>query len=113
MLARYNAPHIFQPFICKPKPASVPKEFWRLCNCCAPILVRSDPKSASDALRALFHSIGERIKAADPQYALPFPLQQQSCSQFCGRRYAAGLFNDYCLPKIAQTLRQQPSMCVL
>jgi hypothetical protein len=72
----------------------VPKEFWRLCNCSAPLLVRSDPKHASETLRQLFHSIGERIKAADAQYA-------------------AGLFNDYCLPKIALTLRMQPSMCVL
>jgi hypothetical protein len=71
----------------------VPKEFWRLCNCAAPLLVRSDPKQASDTLRALFHAIGERIKAADAQYS-------------------AGLFNDYCLPKIAQTLRMQPSMYV-
>lgn len=70
----------------------VPKEFWRLCNCAAPLLVRSDPKHASDTVRALFHAIGERIKAADAQYS-------------------AGLFNDYCLPKIAQTLRMQPSMC--
>jgi hypothetical protein len=70
----------------------VPKEFWRLCNCSAPLLVRSDPKHASDALRQLFLSVGERIKAADAQYS-------------------AGLFNDYCLPKIAMTLRMQPSMC--
>jgi len=71
----------------------VPKEFWRLCNCSAPLLVRSDPQHAGDTLRQLFHSIGERIKAADAQYA-------------------AGLFNDYCLPKIALTLRMQPSMRV-
>jgi hypothetical protein len=69
----------------------VPKEFWRLCNCCAPLLVRSDPKQPSDSLRSLFRSIGERIRTADPQYS-------------------AGLFNDYCLPKIALTLRVQPSM---
>jgi len=71
----------------------VPKEFWRLCNCCAPLLVRPDPKHASETLRQLFHSIGERIKAVDPQYS-------------------AGLFNDYCLPKIAMTLRMQPCMRV-
>ena len=69
----------------------VPKEFWRLCTCCAPLLVRSDPKQPSDSLRSLFRAIGERIKTADPQYS-------------------AGLFNDYCLPKIALTLRVQPSM---
>jgi hypothetical protein len=71
----------------------VPKEFWRLCNCSAPLLVRSDPVHASAKLRALFRAIGERLKAADPQYC-------------------AGLFNDYCLPKIALTLRTQPSMRV-
>jgi hypothetical protein len=71
----------------------VPKEFWRLCSCCAPLLVRAQPQPAADTLRQLFRSIGERMKAADAQYA-------------------AGLFNDYCLPKIALTLRMQPSMCV-
>jgi hypothetical protein len=70
----------------------VPKEFWRLCNCAAPLLVRSDPKNASDTLRALFHAIGERIKAADAQYS-------------------AGLLNDYCLPYMAHTLRMPPPMC--